>query len=85
MVKLCSSVVAVLHQRVIFISFFAVVVTFFNFIHFCMLQRRCMKVCTNKVAYSTGDSLISVHLISCFTELMSTSGVWCHRAGFALC
>lgn len=38
---------------------FAVVVTVFNFIHFCMFQRRCLKICINKVANSTIEGVCS--------------------------
>ena len=58
---------------------------FFNFILFCMLQRRCMKVCTNKVANSTADRVLDLHPRSRVFHILNTSGVWYHTAGFALC
>lgn len=65
-----SALLQSLHQRVFYFSLkvLAVVVTVFNFIHFCMFQRRCVKLCTNKVANSTKEE-------TCIQMLISNSGV----------
>jgi len=60
---------------------------------FCMFQRRCLELCTNKVAYPKIEDVCSyvhhkVHLFCIFKspqvnlpQVMSTSGVWWRRAG----